>query len=208
MDFSDVVFRRRMVRAYLPDPVDPAILDSILDSARQAPSAGFTQAVELVVVTSPAGRRRLAAAAGEADYVARGHPGWLSSAPVHVVISVEPDAYRRRYAEADKVNSASPDGWPVPYWWIDAGTTLMLMLLAATDAGLAAGFLGSHAFADLGGEVGLPPTHVPIGLVTIGHPVATGPVGSALRPRRPRRATEHAERWGNPRRSGGKPATS
>ena len=32
----------------------------------------------------------------------------------------------------------------MPYWWVDAGASMMLLLLAAVDEGLAAGFLGSH----------------------------------------------------------------
>ena len=43
MDFQDVVRRRRMVRSYTTEPVDPAVLDRILTNATRAPSAGFSQ---------------------------------------------------------------------------------------------------------------------------------------------------------------------
>ena len=72
-------------------------------------------------------------------------------APAHVVIAVDVGRYRERYAESDKTGL---DAWTVPYWWADAGAALMLILLAAVDEGLAAGFLGSHAIDDLAATVG------------------------------------------------------
>ncbi len=199
MEFAEAVARRRMVRSYLPDPVDPAALDRILEAARRVPSAGFSQGVELVVVTDKAARARLAAAAGEDAAVARGLQPWLSIAPVHVVIVVEPDAYRRRYAEADKAGSAV-ERWPAPYWWVDSGAALMMLLLAAANEGLGAGFLGVHAFDGLEAVIDLPDGYEAVGLVTIGKPAETAAVGSARRSRRPLHETEHSERWGVPRR--------
>ena len=32
--------------------------------------------------------------------------------------------------------------WPVPYWFVDAGALMMLVLLAAIDEGLASAFIG------------------------------------------------------------------
>lgn len=190
-----------MVRSYRPAPVDPAVVDRILDAARRAPSAGFSQGIELVVITSEEGRRRLAAEAHEADYTAKGFEPWLSAAPVHVVIACQPSAYRGRYGEPDKTRSTPPDEWPAPYWWVDAGAVLMLLLLAAEDQGLAAGFLGSHAFDDLATAAGFPAGYEMVGLVTIGH---EGDTGRRLRrrSRRPIAEVEHGEIWGTPRRIG------
>ena len=188
-----------MVRSYLDEPVDSAALDRILDAARRVPSAGFSQGVELIVVTGAAARARLAAAAGEMAHLERGRQPWLSAAPVHVVIAVEPDAYRRRYREADKTGS-EVDDWPAPYWWVDSGAALMMLLLAAANEGLGAGFLGIHAFDGLEAAVALPRGYEAIGLVTIGKAADTTPVGSARRARRPRHETEHAGEWGVPRR--------
>jgi nitroreductase len=189
-----------MVRSYRPAPIDPAVLDRILDAARRAPSAGFSQGVELVVMTSEEGRRRLAAEAHEAEFTARGFDPWLSVAPVHVVIACHPPAYRVRYAESDKSRSTPPDEWPAPYWWVDAGAVLMLLLLAAEDEGLAAGFLGSHAFDDLATAAGFPDGYETVGLVTIGH---EGDTARRLRSREHRQLAEveHGEVWGTPRRT-------
>ncbi len=189
-----------MVRRYQPAPVDREALDRILDTARRGPSAGSSRGIELVVVTSESGRRRLAADAHEGDYLARGFEPWLSAAPVHIVVVCSPGAYRSRYGEPDKAGSTTPDEWPAPYWWVDAGAVLMLLLLAAENEGLAAGFLGSHAFDDLAAAVGVPAGHETIGLVTVGHAATDGrPTGGQPR-RRPLSELEYAEMWGTPRR--------
>ncbi len=200
MDFRDVLSRRRMIRRYTAEPVDPDALARIIDAGLRGPSAGFAQGVEFVVVTSEETRHALASAANEAEYVERGLEPWLSAAPVHLVVSVDPEAYRHRYGEPDKGASLNPDHWTTPYWTVDAGAALMLVLLATTNEGLAAGFLGSHAFDDLAGVVGLPTGYETIGLVTIGHGAEAPPIGSALRKRRPLDETVHTERWKPPQR--------
>src|SRR5687768_16994066 len=48
--FTDVVRRRRMTRAFAPEPVDPALLDELVDLAARAPSAGKAQGWHLVVL--------------------------------------------------------------------------------------------------------------------------------------------------------------
>lgn len=195
MEFADAVRKRHMVRRYLAQPVDPQTLNRILDAAPRGPSAGFAQGVEFVVVQSDAGRRAIAAAAGEAAYVARGFEPWLSAAPVHVVVAVDPARYVDRYAEADKASSVPVAEWTTPYWFVDGGAALMLVMLAATDEGLGAGFLGSHAFGDLKALVGLPERFEAIGVVTLGHAMAGPTDGSARRPRRDRAHVIHHENW-------------
>lgn len=190
-----------MVRRYTSEPIDQAALDRILDAGLRAPSAGFAQGVELVVVTSDESRQSLAAAADEPRFIERGFEPWLSAAPVHIVIAVDPDAYHERYAEPDKMSSQPPDEWSTPYWSVDAGAALMLLLMATTNEGLAAGFLGSHAFQDLCGVVGFPARFQPIGLVTVGHEAAAPSVGSARRARRPRSETVHPDRWAGAQRT-------
>ena len=181
-----------MVRRYTDQAVDPAAIERILDAGRRGPSAGFAQGVEFVVVTSESQRSRIAAAAGEDRFVARGLEPWLSVAPVHVVVAVDVGRYRRRYEEDDKHGT---DGWTAPYWWVDAGAALMLVLLAAVEEGLGAGFLGSHAIEGLAAIVGLPDGAEALGVVTLGHAADEPVVGSAKRPRRPRGDVIHHERW-------------
>ena len=195
MDLSQIIARRRMVRNYRPDRVPRAVVERILDKARRAPSAGFTQGQSFVVVTDQAIRRTIAELANEADYVAEGFDPWISSAPVHVVVCTSESAYRARYAEPDKAKSSKADEWPIPYWHVDAGAVLMLLLLAVVDEGLDAGFAGSHNLGAIGELLGIPDEVTPIGLVTVGWGVPDRRSGSLKRGRIPLNDVIHWDSW-------------
>ncbi|MBA2318807.1 MAG: nitroreductase family protein [Euzebyales bacterium] len=198
MQFREVVRRRRITRRYSGEPVEPGALGRVLDAARRGPSAGFSQGQAFIVVTDPERRAGLAALAREAEWVARGFDPWVSSAPVLVVPCAEPDRYRARYAEADKARSAGPDGWGVPYWWVDGGAALMLLLLAAVDEGLAAGFLDVDDRDGVRRLLGIPSSVEPLGLVTLGHPAPDRRSSSLARDRRPLEEVIHADGWQAP----------
>lgn len=173
MEFREVVRRRRMVRNYDPSkPVARDALERIAAAAQRAPSAGFSQGQRLVVVTEPDRRRRIAELCGEPEYVELGFDPWISRAPALFVPCVSEEIYHARYREPDKVQDDGTEiDWPIPYWYVDIGCTVMLILLAAVDEGLAAGFLGTHRTADLQSELGLPPDLLPVGVITVGHPL-------------------------------------
>ncbi|MEA2025037.1 MAG: nitroreductase family protein [Actinomycetota bacterium] len=200
MEFDEVVRLRRMVRNYADDPVDGELLDRILDRAQRAPSAGFSQGVSFVVVTDEERRAEIARLGHEDEYLADGFDPWISRAPVHVVICVSMDAYLERYREEDKGGpdgrTASEEGWPIPYWWVDAGASMMLLLLAVVDEGLAAGFLGSHNLGELSTLLDIPDHVAPIGVVTIGHAAGDRRSGSLARGRRS--DAIHREHWEAP----------
>lgn len=183
MELREVVRRRRMVRNYDPDrPVEVAAIERIVVTAQRAPSAGFSQGQRLVVVMDPDRRRRIAEICFESDYVEAGFDPWLSRAAVLILPCVSEDIYRARYDEPDKRAPGEPAmEWPIPYWWVDVGATMMLILLAAVDEGLAAGFLGTHNIEQLQQELGLEKGMVPIGVVTIGHPLPDRRSGSLKR---------------------------
>jgi nitroreductase len=183
MEFSEVVRRRRMVRNYDPDrPVEREALERVVAAAQRAPSAGFSQGQRLVVVLDAERRRRIAEICHEPDYVAAGFDPWVSRAPALIVPCVSEQIYRARYDEPDKRPAGEPAmEWPIPYWWVDVGATMMLILLGAVDEGLAAGFLGTHRVEELQSELDLPADMVPIGVVTVGHPQPDRRSGSLKR---------------------------
>src|SRR5918998_6217684 len=185
MNFAEVVRRRRMVRHFAPDPIDRQVLERIAATAQRAPSAGFSQGQRLVIVTEPDRRRRLAQLVGEGFYTQRGFDPWISEAPALFVPAVSARIYVDRYNEPDKRDPSLPPGtedeWRVPYWWMDVGCTVMLILLAAVDEGLAAGFLGTHRTDDLRTELGIPGDYSPVGVITVGHPLPDRKSGSLKR---------------------------
>jgi nitroreductase len=134
MELQQILQRRRMVRAYGPEPVDRATIERIVSTVRRAPSAGFSQGQRLLVVTEQAKRRAIADLLGERE--------WVSEAPVLVVVGVREDDYHERYRKPDKLVEGDEIEWPIPYWHFDAGAAAMLILLAAIDEGYAAGLFG------------------------------------------------------------------
>ncbi len=197
MEFTDTVRKRRMVRNYEATPVDLEIIDRIVGQARRAPSAGFTQGQSFVVVTDATLRAEIARLAHEEDYVAAGFDPWLSRAPVHIVVCTSESAYRARYDEPDKASADEAQDWPVPYWFVDAGASLMLLLLAAVDEGLAAGFAGSHSLSGIRKVLGIPADVQPIGLVTLGYAAPDRTSGSLARGWKSIDDVVHRERWGS-----------
>jgi nitroreductase len=66
----EVLLHRRSVRAYQPEPIDDATLQSILECTRQAPSAANRQPWHFVVVRDPARRRDVAEACNGQMWIA------------------------------------------------------------------------------------------------------------------------------------------
>jgi nitroreductase len=174
MDFAEVVRRRRMVRHFADEPVDRAVLERIGTTAQRAPSAGFSQGQRLVIVTDAERRRQIAVACGELEDVEGGSDPWISQSAALFIPCVSEAIYHARYREADKVGEdGSEIDWPVPYWWMDVGCTVMLVLLAAVDEGLAAGFAGTgtDGYDEIRTLLGIPNDFSPVGVIPVGRPL-------------------------------------
>ena len=200
MELSEVIRRRRMVRSYEDRPVDPAELRRVLDAATRAPSAGFTQGWELVVLQGADETERFwRHTLPPPERAAFRWPGLLR-APVLVLPLASPEPYLVRYAEGDKAGSGLHEAgaWPVPYWEVDCAFATMLLILAAVDAGLGALFFAIfRGEAELLAELGVPEGYRPIGAVALGHPAADDRRSSSLaRGRRPVEHVAHFGRWG------------
>jgi nitroreductase len=200
MEFRDLVLKRRMIRNFTDEPVAPKLVQQILDLARHAPSAGFTQGQSFVVVTRPELKQAIAELCSEEAYIASGFHPFVSGAPVLLIACTSEAAYHRRYQEADKVmDDGSEIVWPVPYWHMDIGCAVMLVLLAAVDLGLDAGFAGAHDLDALRALLGIPAEITPVGVIPIGHRAPDRRSPSLKRGRKPEGEYAHWEHWGNTR---------
>lgn len=196
MNFSDAVRKRRMVRNYADKPVAPEVIDRILDLSRHAPSAGFTQGQSFIVVTRPELKQTIAGLCGESGYVARGFAPFISKAPVLLIPCTSEAAYHRRYQEPDKTQSdGSEIVWPVPYWFMDIGCAVMIVLLAAVDEGLVAGYAGAHDLAALRAVLNMPDEVTPVGVIPIGYRAPDQPSPSLKRGRKSDADYIHREGW-------------
>ncbi|HEX6788430.1 MAG TPA: nitroreductase family protein [Gaiellaceae bacterium] len=170
MEFRDLLKRRRMVRHYDGEPIPREALERIVSTVRRAPSGGFSQGQRLLVVDEPSLLARMAE--GEEDW-AEGMEPWLGSAPAQILVMTREADYHDRYQKEDKLEDGEEIVWPVPFWHVDAGAALMLVLLAAIDEGLAAGVYGIFGDTDaLYRELfRIPDDFVIVAGVTLGHPL-------------------------------------
>ena len=198
-----MVRRRRMVRRYDDRPVDPAVVDRMLEHAVHAPSAGFSQGWAFLCLDSPDDLDRFWRTTTPEEYL-ESMSSWLAGmrkAPVVIVPLSHKDAYLDRYAQPDKGwTDRDESRWPVPYWHIDTGMAALLILQTAVDEGLGACFFGippdcMDAFRE---EFGVPGDHTPIGAITVGHRAADlgSPGSAARRARRTPDEVVHRGRWG------------
>ena len=197
MELRAIFPLRRMVRHYRPDPVPREVVERIVETVRSAPSAGYSQGQRLLVLTEPEAR------AASARILGPGRDGealepWFDTAPVHVLVCTREDDYHDRYREPDKLQDGDEIEWPVPYWFVDAGAALMLLLLAAVDEGLAAGVSGVplDAADELRSVFDIPEDVSIVVVVTLGR-AAPDPGWSAVTSRRTQRRRQASElvRW-------------
>ena len=211
MELGEAIRRRRMVRAYdaargVPDDV----VDLLLQHAIRAPSAGFSQGWDFLVLRSDADRDRfwestLEDPDAEPDSWLRG----MMTAPLLVVCLSDKDRYLDRYAEPDKGWTDRDEArWPVPYWDVDTGMAGLMMLLTAVDAGLGSCFFGipPAVHDEFRAAFDVPANRTPVGVVSVGYPAPDRRSPSLRRGRRPVTEVAHEGRFGVPYRLAEAPA--
>jgi nitroreductase len=193
VDLKSAALRRRMVRSFSEEAVEPEAVDRILDLANRAPAAGNTDGRAFLLLE---GREQTAlyweaTTTAEWRSKSRRYPG-MANAPVVVVVLADPSRYTDRYDEPDKQTSGlgtragGQQSWPVPYWYFDAGAAVMAMLLAVTDAGLGACFLGNfRGEEELLRSCAVVGSWRFVGAVLIGHPEGDDPPSSSVLRGRP-----------------------
>ncbi|HEY7666968.1 MAG TPA: nitroreductase family protein [Actinomycetota bacterium] len=199
MDFKQVVARRRMVRRFDQRPIPTEVLDRILDTGRRAPSAGFSQGLELLVLDTPETVAAFWEITEDPEF------GWdpddVAVGPTAIVLPLPDKArYLERYSQEDKIAFGMDDEthWPVRFWDVDAAMSAMLMLLAAVDEGLGGWFFGiTHGERELLDRFGVPAGLRPIGILGFGFRADDEtPSGSWMqRRRRPFEDQIHRDGW-------------
>ncbi len=201
MELNEAIRRRRMVRAYdASRPVPDEAVDALLHNAIRAPSAGFSQGWDFLVLRTPEDRERFWAASrepGEPDSWLRG----MQDAPLLIVCLSDKQTYLDRYAEPDKGWADRDESrWPVPYWDVDTGMAAMLMLLTAVDSGLGSCFFGvpPERHDELREAFDIPADRTPVGVVGVGYARPDRPSPSLKRGRRGLDQVAHEGRFGTP----------
>ena len=150
MDVAQAIRNRYSCRNYQDKPLEQEKLRTILEAARQAPSAKNLQDWRFVVVTDPLTKKKLAAAANSQTF--------LENASVIVVACTVSD-HVMRCGQA-----IGP---------IDVAIALEHMCLQATELGLATCWIGSFYPDKVKPIVGIPADVTIIELLAIGYPADT-----------------------------------
>ncbi len=202
MNMAELVAARRMTRNFDPRPLESGLLQELCLLARQAPSAGFAQGAELIILEGAADRARFWELTLPAER--RGGFAWpgLLRAPALVLPAADSRRYLARYREPDKHAGAagglgeSRQAWPAPYWLIDGAFVVQNLLLAATERGLGALFFGLfNGEAEVRAALGVPEGVELLGVVALGHPAPDRPSKSLARGWRDPEEILHWGRW-------------
>lgn len=151
MDFELVLRKRRMVRSFKDKEVDDAQIMKLLRNAHKAPSAGFLQQQEFIVVKNHETKVKIAEAAVGQDFIAQ--------APVVIVVCANTDRVAKRYGDRG-VNF---------YSIIDGAFASMLILLTVVNERLAACFVGAFDDEKISKILKLPKNVRPIGIIPVGY---------------------------------------
>jgi nitroreductase len=162
MDLFEVILKRRSIRTYTAQPVEPEKVQQILDAACRAPSAGNLQAYEIYVVTNAKKRDSLSCAALAQEHVLQ--------APVDLVFCTNParsDAYTERGKTLFTIQ--------------DATIACTFAMLVATALGLSCAWVGAFDEKAVRQIIGAPENQTPVAILPIGYPAEKPPAT----PRRP-----------------------
>ena len=150
MQYLDLIHARRSIRAFTTEPVEEAMLRTILEAANRAPSAGNLQSYEIYLVRSEEKRRRLVRCALDQQFIAQ--------APVALVFCTNPARARGYGARGEQL-----------YCVQDAAIACTFALLAAEDLGLATVWVGAFNPDSVRDVIGAPKTQAPVAILPIGY---------------------------------------
>lgn len=151
MEFSEVIAKRRSVR-HFNAKLDVAEEDvrALIEAAVSSPSAGNIQPWRFTIVRSMEARERLSGAL---------HQRWATSAPVVIVVSVDPRPCAARYGDRGEQL----------YCIQDTAIAAQTILLAAVDRGLASCWIGAFDAAAVREAIGLPAAIEPVAILPVGY---------------------------------------
>ncbi|ARF13953.1 5,6-dimethylbenzimidazole synthase [Sporosarcina ureae] len=170
-----VIYNRRDVRSFLPTPIPEDKLHNILKAAHHAPSVGFMQPWNFVIVSSDETKEKLAWAADkerralaihyedegekETKFLGLKIQG-LKEAPITICVTCDPTRGgshvlgRNSIPETDMLSTAC---------------AIQNMWLAACAEGLAMGWVSFYKKNDVRDILNIPPHVEPIALLSIGY---------------------------------------
>jgi nitroreductase len=173
LEVLEAIKGRRSIRAFTSQPVEQNQIETLIDAARHAPSAGNIQPWEFVIVKKPFIKRQLAVAAL--------NQAFIKEAPVAIVVCANEVMSESGYGSRGKTL----------YCIQDTAAAAQNILLTAYAMGLGACWVGAFREEEVKQAIGLPDGVRPIAIIPIGHVLANPP----KRPRRPLNEIMHDEEF-------------
>ncbi len=151
MNLKDALQSRRSIRKYKDRSIEQDVVESILEMAETAPSAGNLRAREYFVVTRPEIKTMLSMAAYGQEHVAK--------APVLIVVCADPMKSERRYGDRGHL-----------YCIQDAASAATCILLSAQNTGLGSCWTGAFDDEAVKDVLAIPERLIPTAIITLGWP--------------------------------------
>ncbi len=186
--FADDLHRRRTVRDFSSEPIPEGVLDACIRAAGSAPSGANIQPWHFVVVTDPATRARIRAAAEAEErefYATRATPEWLAAlAP----LGTDPNKPFLETAPAliaifGEAFGERDDGSRVKHYYVteSVGIATGLLIAALHHAGLASLTHTPSPMGFLNEILDRPARERPFLLLVVGYPAADAQVPDITR---------------------------
>ena len=148
MDFTEVIKSRRSIRKFTEEPISDEILERILDAGRLAPTWANLQGTRYIVVKNPDKVKAVAEATGQK---------WALGAPMFIVATISP-----------KHSGKNKNG--LEYYMLDVGICFEHIILAATNEGIGACWMGYFDEQEIKSILSVPPEERVIALTPLGFP--------------------------------------
>ena len=161
---------RKIVRSYKKVDFDTTSLKNIAGYSIKIPTAGFSRGIEIIQIFNKETIDEISNLFNEQKYIEEGKDPWISNSVALFFILLNEDAYHQRYSMGDKSKAVNSKDWDVPYWFIDAGASMMNCMLLIEERELASGFVGLHNTdrKKVNQLLNIPENYLVIGLITAG----------------------------------------
>ncbi len=152
MSIYETILRRRSIRRYTQQPIEPEKIELLLKAAMAAPTARNQQPWEFIIVDDTIRREKLSRSHSAA--------GFLKEAPLGIVVC----GNLQRCA----------DDITQEYWIQDCSAAITIMQIAAVELELGSCWIGTHPrterIALIKKVLALPEIIQPLGILSIGYP--------------------------------------
>ncbi len=173
MEIPEAILKRKSVRAFAPKGLTDEEIDTLIDAAVRAPSAGNMQPWGFVAVRDRGVKEELVEASHGQSFIA--------TAPVVIVVCADPARNAQRYGDRGKTL----------YCLQDTAAAVENIILTAAHNGLATCWIGAFDEGMAAEAVGLPTGVRPVAMIPVGYPDQDPPPRS----RRPVSEVLHLDKW-------------